>query len=718
MRFDSSVCGYYATKVALRDEPLRGGIAGGDRTVGEDDGFALDACSSQDPDDPTAQCHAATGSCEAGIAFEWACGALTAINSTECVGLVATPTNSSCRWLVSARQLGAGRYRFTASISKPASGETIVQTVIITVEAGRLPTVTIAVPAALKQNPTSKLTLYGTVALPDDGAQLVAHAALTWSIAPADVDLAVGSSTGVHKPNLVLRQGKLVPGATYTFSLTATARNRSAVATTTVLMNRAPFGGDLTLQYTPPAVALSTEIVLMATGWHDEPEDMPLRYAFSCWPLRSPADATGVTTPLSKQSVVPSTSWLAPEGNWTVAVSVTDVFGAASTAEHPLTVGAVVLSAAKAASLLESAEGSVATGDVSGALRLAGSLADALNQQAAGSRAAARLLSESLSENGTAFEGDNGTALSDNQAEAARITTLRDDLMSVVGVSADGATQDAESISQVVAAVDALVGGDCQNTTLAKGTSILATMVGGARGEAGLAGGVPERMASAIGTMLSQGFAQARAAISEGEGDGSSTNATSDTKRAEVADRAAELVNVTSGLTRAIGKDLVAGEATVSVQSPQLAIGVSKSGPCDLDAASSDQRSPALANGVAASFALPPASLCATNGSSSSGGSSSTCDNGDLDDSLEVGLSVFGTNPYATSGEDISTGVADVRLTQCGSEKKIQNAQRPMAVALGFRFVICLGFFACALLGYVADTVLGMASPSAARRRW
>ena len=44
MSSDASICGSYSTKVSLRDEPLQGGIAGGDRTVGEADTLLLDAC--------------------------------------------------------------------------------------------------------------------------------------------------------------------------------------------------------------------------------------------------------------------------------------------------------------------------------------------------------------------------------------------------------------------------------------------------------------------------------------------------------------------------------------------------------------------------------------------------------------------------------------------------------------------------------------------------
>lgn len=59
MRAEPSVCGFAETEIELADSPLAGSIAGGDRSVGDDDGFRLNACeSSGDPDDPSAQCDA------------------------------------------------------------------------------------------------------------------------------------------------------------------------------------------------------------------------------------------------------------------------------------------------------------------------------------------------------------------------------------------------------------------------------------------------------------------------------------------------------------------------------------------------------------------------------------------------------------------------------------------------------------------------------------
>ena len=146
--------------------PLQGGIAGGSRTIGEDDGFTLDACASRDPDDPLASCDAATRACGSGLALAWTCTRLTDVTgaqaaSVDCDGL-APPPSSQCAWDVEPGALAAGSFHFTALVSKP-DGEAISPSVVITIETGALPAVSIRIPAAQKQNPTSKMPLFGQV---------------------------------------------------------------------------------------------------------------------------------------------------------------------------------------------------------------------------------------------------------------------------------------------------------------------------------------------------------------------------------------------------------------------------------------------------------------------------------------------------------------------------------------------------------------------------
>ena len=118
-------CGSAATKVALLDEPLQGGIAGGDRTVGRAQPFALDACASMDPDDKIARCNAGKDYCGT-LQFAWTCmqwdggtyDLLTGVYtggspSTQCLIPRGTfPPVTSCQFKLGKEVLPQGKYTF------------------------------------------------------------------------------------------------------------------------------------------------------------------------------------------------------------------------------------------------------------------------------------------------------------------------------------------------------------------------------------------------------------------------------------------------------------------------------------------------------------------------------------------------------------------------------------------------------------------------------
>ena len=89
-----------------------------------------------------------------------------------------------------------------------------------------------------------------------------------------------------------------------------------------------------------PAVALTTKVQLDAVQWtDDDPEDLPLRFAFGFVRAGSGAQPT----PLGKRSVRTSTSWLPQEGSFIVSCRVSDVYDASTTVEKPLNVSAVAV---------------------------------------------------------------------------------------------------------------------------------------------------------------------------------------------------------------------------------------------------------------------------------------------------------------------------------------------------------------------------------------
>lgn len=270
-----TVCGSSETGVMLRDQPLQASIVGGDRTVGHADTFDLDACGANDPDEPEASCDASTGQCKSGLMLYWACIPLAVGNLTSSVAIAAgcglsLPSTSTCAWLIEGGALVEGRYLMSVLVQKPA-GESLEAAVTITVRPGAYPQASIDALPNAKQNPSSKLSLIGTTNPPAgvaDGAVLD----LLWSVynadgmTPAPIDLAAVSLSGITGTNLVLDKNVLNPGATYTFELRATYNSKAAVATSSVQVNRPPYGGTFELTgFTPPAMALTTSVTLQVS---------------------------------------------------------------------------------------------------------------------------------------------------------------------------------------------------------------------------------------------------------------------------------------------------------------------------------------------------------------------------------------------------------------------------------------------------------------------
>ena len=252
---DDSVCAAAVTQVMLRDAPLQVAIAGGDRTIGTSDSFVVDACASHDPDDTNVACNGNTRTCSSGISFGWRCAPVLA-NSTQTTrtdvlaGAIGTsacgvppPNDSTCAWAVDGGTLAKGSYVLGARISNTGSGEAALAAVHYKVESGALPSASIRVLPGRKQNPTNKLRLFGRAQLLSSNSIGIAFAgnetiSLLWTVSPADVNLAVASSTGNTNPILVVTSNQLQPGGTYSFTLRAVFGSKSALATSTVVMNR------------------------------------------------------------------------------------------------------------------------------------------------------------------------------------------------------------------------------------------------------------------------------------------------------------------------------------------------------------------------------------------------------------------------------------------------------------------------------------------------
>eukprot|EP00965_Chrysotila_dentata_P189372 6173286-Pleurochrysis_carterae.AAC.1 len=343
MREQPLVCGQATRDVELEDEPLRAEIAGGSRDVGEDDSLVLNACASADPDEPGTA-----------LSFVWTCNRVLAENRSADFKDLAAPCNlpaasGDCLWSLPAGSLQSiFFYTFAVDVSKD-DGETASASVGVNVKAGALPAVSISSLAQPKQNPTDRIRLSGQASLPnaDAASANVSNSfAFTWSIDDDEIDLSspAVTTTGNMRSNLVVKAGRLQPGASYYFTLCAAYRGRVSCSTINVIINAKPYGGTCTLTCDAPAVALSTKITLSAPQWQDE--DQPLFYAYSYVDasLLDDANTTLVdletaSTPLASRSMDKTYTWETPQrGDWHVLCIVYDAYGAKTILTTPLTV--------------------------------------------------------------------------------------------------------------------------------------------------------------------------------------------------------------------------------------------------------------------------------------------------------------------------------------------------------------------------------------------
>jgi hypothetical protein len=155
----------------------------------------------------------------------------------------------------------------------------------------------------------------------------------------------------------------------------------------------------LQLIHDTPAIALRTSVEVQARQWVDDPEDLPLKYAFEYRP-QAANSTRGVS--LGQTSMAATSRWLpGQEGNWTVLCRVMDVFGASTTVGKSLTVNAVVLDAAVSANLIVRMDAARGSGDITASVGLAASLAGALNSVLARASRAATATSTTGTMNGT-----------------------------------------------------------------------------------------------------------------------------------------------------------------------------------------------------------------------------------------------------------------------------------------------------------------------------
>ncbi|CAM9462230.1 unnamed protein product [Ectocarpus sp. 4 AP-2014] len=263
-------------EISVEQGVLRADIQGGEfrqHSAGND--LVLDGSDSVDDDDIT----------ELDMRYEWWC-------SQNCTSQDGWTTDADGSVLViPSEELESGLiYEFFLNVSKGSADSTDLYdqlrwdtaNVIVQVVSFEAPEVVlIAKDNSLKQDPTKKVVIYGSVSEQSSPYDLL------WTQVEGDLALeeqewSTVFATAQTGANLVIPRGVLTGGSTYTFRLSANdvASQATGFADMTLTINAAPTGGHV--DASPRAgVAAVDPFVLESLDWTDEVDDLPLLFSFS-----------------------------------------------------------------------------------------------------------------------------------------------------------------------------------------------------------------------------------------------------------------------------------------------------------------------------------------------------------------------------------------------------------------------------------------------------
>jgi hypothetical protein len=351
--------------------PLVGVIGGGDRSVGFDNGLALDASPSLDPDNETAP-----------MQYSWSCQPIGS-TAVDCGSAAIAAAAAASEGLGSAQLVVPGgaltaesEFLWEVRVSKDSR---VASTgVTISVVAGN--PVQIGIDGSCcstKVNPSQKVTIQATVAT----GSMAVSASTEWTQELGDLAFGEGdlSTPLLNSAALVINAGMLTPGAQYTFKLTGEAPGRAPGASQiTLIVNAPPTSGSLAIE-PPSGTVLDTQFSFEALQWVDE--DAPLKYRFG---YVDPALHTNKFVVAAQLNTL-TEGILLPQGggaNSTLVafVVVLDSLGASVQSNTIVTVNELVLTtaelSAKTDELLSSA---LDTQDASGVFQAIGAIGAMIN---------------------------------------------------------------------------------------------------------------------------------------------------------------------------------------------------------------------------------------------------------------------------------------------------------------------------------------------------
>lgn len=328
-------------QLEVASQPVRATIGSGDRTISMSaEPVVLDGSGSVDGN---------TGS-GASLLYEWSvvrAGADGAEDEPVPLAPSGIRANASSLALPPAALGGvAGDYAVTLRASS-ADGRADSASVLLTLVAAYVPTVSVRAPEERAQYnarwrvPAHSISFVATL-VDARAQQQLAAANGTFEYAWRALELGRGeqavparardggpleladatriTATGDRLSTLVFRSGVLTPGATYVLELTVSGGELPAVARVSLEVNRPPYGG--VLRASPAEVAALSRLELVASGWTDDTDGLPLRYAFGYVPEGASTEQRVTSTP----SLEERASAVLPEGEHVALLTVLDQF--------------------------------------------------------------------------------------------------------------------------------------------------------------------------------------------------------------------------------------------------------------------------------------------------------------------------------------------------------------------------------------------------------
>jgi len=295
-----SLCGSAVVQLLVTAQPVTARIVGGSRLVSFMKPLVLDATASSDPDwgsnctsgqrQPTDSCPCVE--CATAWTAVWSCSLVdVSINEVVLVDGKEVPCfddkdgllfTTQPKLVLPAKTLPAGKsYRFKVVVFKEPGPRSAATFVDITVDPGDPPKIEISTPGA-KVNADELVALTGRLLTDNDTVVSPAdpHAIYEWGIiGPKTPDFAIQSIDG--SPFYALAPESLIPGNAYSVTLRASFGPGATFGSAQVrlVINLSPTSGECHVNPTR-GESVVTDFALACAGWTDDPEDLPLSYAW------------------------------------------------------------------------------------------------------------------------------------------------------------------------------------------------------------------------------------------------------------------------------------------------------------------------------------------------------------------------------------------------------------------------------------------------------